>query len=541
MRNLTMVIGVAIAVALGAPRLAAAQTGTTPREAPAVAPVAHPTIQTVTVAAGGLLIISGTGFGADAAVTIEGQPVTVLPGGSATQLTVPAPASVLTTPGTYRLTVTVPGQPADVFVVVSQPGNGAAGLLGTTEAATRSRASGDGVANEGAHRPIVGPSAAAAPGPSVTEDFCNTAVGVDALSSVTTGCFHVAVGWGALSKNTTGTHNAASGDSALLFNTTGSSNTASGATALLQNTTGDYNTASGARALRYNTIGGYNSASGAGALQSNTTGSRNTATGFDALFANTTGTYNVGSGDQALGSNTTGNSNTATGAWALQYNTTGGINTATGVQALWQNTTGVRNMASGGLALSSNTTGQQNTASGAWALAGNTTGHSNAALGYNAGANATTGSYNVYVGAEVTGTAADTNAIRIGLPYSGGVGQNKTFIAGIANTPLDASNGVQLVWVDKNGQLGTLMQPASASGGAAIAQAGTSRQPQSVAPQGSRGAMDQLTRTVQAQQAVIADLRGLSQAQQAVIANLTSRLEQVEALLVPAAGRNVAR
>ncbi len=134
MRHLAM-LGLVLTVGLEMASTVAAQTGTARNGAPSAVtmpPAGRPTIQTVTMSAGdGLLIISGTGFGADAAVTIEGQPVTVLPGASATQLTVEAPASVLTTAGTYRLTVTVPGQPADVFVVASQPGMGAPGPAGT--------------------------------------------------------------------------------------------------------------------------------------------------------------------------------------------------------------------------------------------------------------------------------------------------------------------------------------------------------------------------------------------------------------------------
>jgi hypothetical protein len=60
-----------------------------------------------------------------------------------------------------------------------------------------------------------------------------------------------------------------------------------------------------------------------------------------------------------------------------------------------------------------------------------TTGGWNVAVGDRAGSSATTGSYNVFLGAGVYGNAADTNTIRIGLPYGGGLGQNKTFIAGI--------------------------------------------------------------------------------------------------------------
>ena len=466
-----------------------------------------PTIQTATVAAGGLLIISGTGFGADAAVTIEGQPVTVLPGGSDTQVTVLAPASVLTTAGTYRLTVTVPGQPADVFVIASQPGSGAAGLSGTTQAATSGAASDRRVTAAAAHSPMAGATAETAQGPAVTESNCKTAVGMFALLANTTGCHNVASGYAALYSNTSGWYNTADGVDALYFNTTGWYNTASGHAALYRNTTGHDNTASGFNALSLNTTGFYNTASGYSALFSNTIGDRNSASGAAALYANTTG-Y----------------SNTANGEGALYGNTTGAYNTANGAEALFANTTGTNNTAIGHTALQSSTTGG-----------------ANVAVGNSAGYNATTGSYNVFLGAAVQGTAADTNTIRIGLPYSGGVGQNKTLVAGIYNTGLDASNGVQIVWVDKNGQLGTLMQPASAGGGAVTVPPPASSQSQAVAPPALPGAMDQLSRTVQDQRAVNAELLGLLQEQQAVIAELRARLARLEALSVPAAGRNVAR
>ncbi len=138
-------------------------------------------------------------------------------------------------------------------------------------------------------------------------------------------------------------------------------------------------------------------------------------------------------------------------------NTTGYFNTASGTSALLLNETGADNTASGSAALRSNTTGNQNTASGGAALYSNTTGSGNAALGYAAGTNATSGSYNVFLGADVVGTAADTNTIRIGLPYSGGVGQNQTFIAGIHGTQL--TGPAMQVFIDANGQLGTLTPP----------------------------------------------------------------------------------
>ncbi len=159
--------------------------------------------------------------------------------------------------------------------------------------------------------------------------------------------------------------NTALGIEALGSNTTGMNNTATGASALTRNTTGFGNTASGHDALFANTTGGGNTASGNSALRSNTTGERNTASGVNALLSNTTGFENTASGVTALLSNTEGSFNTASGVAALVSNTTGSANTASGVSALESNTTGERNTASGVSALFSNTSGGQNTAIGA--------------------------------------------------------------------------------------------------------------------------------------------------------------------------------
>ena len=57
--------------------------------------------------------------------------------------------------------------------------------------------------------------------------------------------YNTAAGMQALYSNTTGSNNAAAGMQALLYNTTGSNNTAAGMKALHSNTTGNYNTAAG--------------------------------------------------------------------------------------------------------------------------------------------------------------------------------------------------------------------------------------------------------------------------------------------------------
>ena len=62
----------------------------------------------------------------------------------------------------------------------------------------------------------------------------NTAVGVEALHSVTTSNYHTAIGYRALYDNTEGVNNTATGYAALRYNTTGNYNTANGYVALYQ-------------------------------------------------------------------------------------------------------------------------------------------------------------------------------------------------------------------------------------------------------------------------------------------------------------------
>ncbi|NBV71715.1 MAG: hypothetical protein EBR60_06660 [Burkholderiaceae bacterium] len=91
-----------------------------------------------------------------------------------------------------------------------------------------------------------------------------------------------------------------------------SSNTAVGLNALNSNTTGNYNTANGYSALYSNTTGTQNTANGYSALNSNTTGNYNTANGYSAghgigANANTTGSNNIFIGYQSVGSSATVN------------------------------------------------------------------------------------------------------------------------------------------------------------------------------------------------------------------------------------------
>ncbi len=173
-------------------------------------------------------------------------------------------------------------------------------------------------------------------------------------------------GWGALNSNSS------------------SPNTAFGVNALYTNTTGSSNVAIGRNAMRLNTSGQTNVAVGESALNSNTTGYDNTSIGYYSLYANTTGQQNTAIGWYALSTNDVGSSNTAIGMWALNSNNSiaANNNTAIGMQALYLNTSGNGNTANGKNSMYNNTTGYYNTACGSSALQTNTYGNYNTTLGY---------------------------------------------------------------------------------------------------------------------------------------------------------------
>ena len=79
--------------------------------------------------------------------------------------------------------------------------------------------------------------------------LCNTAVGSQTLSYITTGDYNVAVGFSALNSNSTGFSNSAVGENSLYSNTTGVNNAGMGAHALFSNITGSNNTAIGHNAF----------------------------------------------------------------------------------------------------------------------------------------------------------------------------------------------------------------------------------------------------------------------------------------------------
>jgi hypothetical protein len=236
--------------------------------------------------------------------------------------------------------------------------------------------------------------------------------------------YNTAVGRGAFDNANTdntqtyyGDNNTAVGLNALTSNTTGYNNTATGRNALLSNTTGYSNSAQGVNVLFYNTTGTNNSALGNAALFYNTSGANNSAVGSYALYSNTTGSSNIAAGRNALYANTTGASNSAIGVNAMRFNTSGGNNSAIGVSALYDNTTGNNNIAQGSSA-------------GRYIADGST-------------AN-TTGDYNIFLGANTKALADnDQNEIVIGYNATG-IGSNSVTLGNdsITTTALKGKVGI---------------------------------------------------------------------------------------------------
>ena len=313
----------------------------------------------------------------------------------------------------------------------------------------------------------------------------NVAIGLDSLSSNTTGSYNVAVGNASALSNTTGARNIAIGFNLLgnttgndnislglnsLFFLTGSDNIAIGraagqySTGTLDKTAGDQNIYIGA-----NTVSGGQDTDNEIVIGYNTTGNgSNTATygnasitdhyfdgnvRADFFYGDGSNLTNLPTGaiptlDQVTGAGATSSvnvtingadlgtigvsSNTLFGYNALASHTSGSDNIAIGYQALDAKTVGNDNVAIGRDALGSGTTISYNTAIGNEALL-NISGNYNVALGHYAGkerfgGNKTLGDNNVYIGANTDSAAADTdNEIVIGANALGNGSNSATY------------------------------------------------------------------------------------------------------------------
>ena len=147
---------------------------------------------------------------------------------------------------------------------------------------------------------------------------------------------NTAIGVQALSSNTTGIVNTATGNRALESNTDGTSNTATGVDALHDTTSGGGNTAHGYQALLHNDSGDYNTAIGLFALGSVTTGFSNTGLGRSAGTSVTTADHVICIGDNVSGANVSNScyigsifGQTSSGGAAVFINNSGKLGTST--------------------------------------------------------------------------------------------------------------------------------------------------------------------------------------------------------------------
>jgi trimeric autotransporter adhesin len=183
-------------------------------------------------------------------------------------------------------------------------------------------------------------------------------------------------------------------------------------------------------------------------------GNSNIFLGSGSGIASITGVGNTFVGALSGTSMTSGNLNTGIGVNALAAVTSGLSNVALGDSAGTAITTGQNNVAVGTNSLEHLTTSNNNTALGRDSLASLTTGSTNTALGYQAG-NSYTGSESSNIVIRNTGTAAESNVIRIGTQGSGAGQQNTCFIAGIAGVTV--ANSAAVLIDTTTGQLGTVI------------------------------------------------------------------------------------
>lgn len=290
----------------------------------------------------------------------------------------------------------------------------------------------------------------------VTDANDNTIIGQSAGNASLTSTNCVALGESALNAVTSGTNNTAIGRHSMLSHTSGQNNVAVGTDSLALNTTGSFSTAIGSFAMAKAVNGG--TAVGYGALSNLTTGQNNCCVGFDSAENLVSGNNNVCIGQSTGASWVSASDCTAIGDSAL-FASTGDRNTAVGSQSIMAAGASTQNTTVGyqtGLNL---TGGSQNSVIGYQGLLNATTGSYNTCVGYSAGSS--------YTGAESsniclinTGTAAESNVMRIGTQGSGNGQQNKCFIAGIVGvTP----SNQQIVAINSStGQLGVAsVQPVS--------------------------------------------------------------------------------
>jgi hypothetical protein len=266
----------------------------------------------------------------------------------------------------------------------------------------------------------------------------NTAMGIGAGLSLTSGSENTMIGYYAGSKITTGIRGVYIGTLAGALVTSGGENLFMGYASGYNTTTGAGNVAIGGSALRYNQTGGYNTAIGFTALG---TGGAivdinyTTGIGYQAGFKTTGNSYGVYIGMLAGYENTTGAYNTIIGSYTGYNNQTGANNTYIGFEAGYgvAGNSHTGNTAMGKYALFVVSTGSYNSVLGTDVGANVSTGSGNVLMGYQTGYTTTTGNYNVLIGYAVHApTAGTSNYMSLG---------NLIFATGVDGTGTTLSSG----------------------------------------------------------------------------------------------------
>ena len=249
----------------------------------------------------------------------------------------------------------------------------------------------------------------------------NTAVGSEALDSLTSGVNNTAVGRQSMTAATTSSNNVAVGHQAAVnMLAAADDNVVIGYQAAYSNINGDDSVIIGSGAGKETGHFDKCVAIGKGAMQeAGSLMSFNVAIGWEALknSEHTTGSegkYNVAVGPAALQTNTTGSASTAVGYGALTSQTTPGVNTGIGYAAGWDTTTATDNTYVGNQAGQTNATGDDNTFVGDFA-GYYVTAAQNTALG--SGANTASGAPAAYTNTTCLGYAVNptaANQVRLG-------------------------------------------------------------------------------------------------------------------------------
>ena len=241
----------------------------------------------------------------------------------------------------------------------------------------------------------------------------NLRLGVDALSSNTTGTINIAIGPYAMKTNTSGDVNIAIGDSAMYANDDGDINIAVGYKALKSNISGYALTAFGHESLKSSTTGYDNTAIGYSSQMSSTTGHHNSSLGHATLELSQTGANNIALGDYALRDDINPNDNISIGQFSLNLTSNAENNIGIGRFTLYNSTDPYYNIAIGDSAMyniSTETELEYNIAIGKNTMMNiQSVSKNNIAIGHNSFTNLD-GDYNISLGNSNI-SSADSNVI----------------------------------------------------------------------------------------------------------------------------------